>query len=403
MTKQTNIELLNKLASDKSLHELTNTLNEFNIFKVLGIVDREIKHSNFLAWLFDPKENHGLGSRFLKKFLLKYAYLNNNQVLSDDINSFIFNRVIVKREWKDIDILIIIEENNKKFIFIIENKIWARESEDQLKKYQKTISEEFKNKYSEHFIFLAPDEHEKPSDKKWVNYGYSFVENILTDLKTEINNSDVFKIITDYITILKRDILKKDDNVDGLTRKIWKEHRKVLLTIFRKDNDISNALSEEYGEALDVLKRTPTLLHGFEMKFWSELHNKGLTDNEVTFTTEVMKAGELFNYRLAKDTTGLFVQLVPDKKEDRERTKKIYEDLKSTLWRKVKNFRKKDPDFRKKEPYLYEIPLIKIKPNQIFEDIETYDKKKIEDFENKCKEFFKDMEKIENTLAQIAI
>lgn len=40
----------------------------FNPFKVMRNGDHEIRHSNTLAWLFDSKDNHGLGNKFAVRF-----------------------------------------------------------------------------------------------------------------------------------------------------------------------------------------------------------------------------------------------------------------------------------------------------------------------------------------------
>lgn len=42
---------------------------EFNTYDVLRYADYEIRHSNVLAWLLDPAETHGIGTRFLEWFV----------------------------------------------------------------------------------------------------------------------------------------------------------------------------------------------------------------------------------------------------------------------------------------------------------------------------------------------
>ena len=44
-----NINIVEKIAN------LDNDPNNFNVFKILGLTDYEIRHSNFLAWLFNNK------------------------------------------------------------------------------------------------------------------------------------------------------------------------------------------------------------------------------------------------------------------------------------------------------------------------------------------------------------
>ena len=60
---------LEAFVTDPNLEELEQFLSAFNIFSVLSITKNEIRHSNFLAWLFDPNESHALGDTFLVTFL----------------------------------------------------------------------------------------------------------------------------------------------------------------------------------------------------------------------------------------------------------------------------------------------------------------------------------------------
>ncbi len=75
MNAKTDTEYLEDFIHDNSqLEKLESLVDEFNIFTSLKIVDTEIRHSNFLAWLLDPSETHGVGSYFLKSFLKRVAY-----------------------------------------------------------------------------------------------------------------------------------------------------------------------------------------------------------------------------------------------------------------------------------------------------------------------------------------
>lgn len=61
--------------SDRDVSRMELILDKPNIFNALKIVQQEIRHSNFLAWLLNPNENHGLGELFLKDFYEKYLFL----------------------------------------------------------------------------------------------------------------------------------------------------------------------------------------------------------------------------------------------------------------------------------------------------------------------------------------
>ena len=67
----TELAILKELLLDSELlEELKSKVdNSVNIFDILRITNYEIRHSNILAWLFDSKENHGLGESFIKRLI----------------------------------------------------------------------------------------------------------------------------------------------------------------------------------------------------------------------------------------------------------------------------------------------------------------------------------------------
>ena len=62
------IERLEDFCADINVNNINDYViknqNKFNIFKVLKLDNHEIRHSNFLAWLLNPKENHNLQGNF---------------------------------------------------------------------------------------------------------------------------------------------------------------------------------------------------------------------------------------------------------------------------------------------------------------------------------------------------
>jgi hypothetical protein len=70
MTEYENKALKDFLLDISCLNALDNWKDEVNIFDVLKVTNAEIRHSNILAWLLDPNENHGIGDSFLKEFIM---------------------------------------------------------------------------------------------------------------------------------------------------------------------------------------------------------------------------------------------------------------------------------------------------------------------------------------------
>ncbi|AWI43334.1 hypothetical protein BJG88_00295 [Staphylococcus nepalensis] len=50
------------------LNEIQANVDNFNVFEILGTINTEIRHSNMLAWLFNPNEVHGLNDLFINNY-----------------------------------------------------------------------------------------------------------------------------------------------------------------------------------------------------------------------------------------------------------------------------------------------------------------------------------------------
>lgn len=60
---------LQSLCDEPEFRNLRATLDRFDPFKVLQVERQELRHTTTLAWLLDPEQSHGLGERFLRRFL----------------------------------------------------------------------------------------------------------------------------------------------------------------------------------------------------------------------------------------------------------------------------------------------------------------------------------------------
>ncbi|MBO4581022.1 MAG: PD-(D/E)XK nuclease family protein [Bacteroidales bacterium] len=113
---------------------------KYNIFSVLGLETNEVRtHSAFLASLLNPNGNHGVGNAFLDAFVnaMHYEKLQLNTMESS---------VNVEYDTGNGRIDILISDNNKKAI-IIENKIYAGDQPEQLKRYYNYAKSEFTNDF----------------------------------------------------------------------------------------------------------------------------------------------------------------------------------------------------------------------------------------------------------------
>jgi len=130
-------ELLESFIVDnEDLDKLESQLAQFNIFEAIGVIRQELRHSDFLAFILNPSQNHRLEDIFLKR-LLKRVLLeadipidSNYLKLSPvDIDIADLKDAEVRREWKHIDILIHSPSNH--LVCAIENKIDSKEHSNQ--------------------------------------------------------------------------------------------------------------------------------------------------------------------------------------------------------------------------------------------------------------------------------
>src|SRR3989442_14884323 len=91
------------VVENDDLLQLASRIGRFNIFDALCITRVEIRHSNFLAFILDPAESHGLGQLFLKAILmdlLKEASPGLRPLSPIELDGTDLRGVEIQREWK---------------------------------------------------------------------------------------------------------------------------------------------------------------------------------------------------------------------------------------------------------------------------------------------------------------
>ena len=92
----------------------------FNVFDVLRYSEYEIRHSNVLAWLLKPGETHGLGDKFLRRFMESLA--PRPRILKTDFGTEPVNVEEVKREFHYADVAVFLDDDQRTLL-AIENKV----------------------------------------------------------------------------------------------------------------------------------------------------------------------------------------------------------------------------------------------------------------------------------------
>jgi hypothetical protein len=129
---------------------------EFNIFTLTRVIGSELFHSRFLANLLNPTGTHGQGSlfidTFLQHFLDDWYELTHSKLNSEEW------RVHTEKVTSNGNFDIFAMNRYSGMLFIIENKIYASEQENQLRRYHNWMKTETQlmDFPRQHLYFLTP-------------------------------------------------------------------------------------------------------------------------------------------------------------------------------------------------------------------------------------------------------
>jgi len=275
---------------------------EENIFDITGMSRQEIKHSRTLGWLLSAEgEFHRKAFKLFIKNVLHTTQRaideNHYEVDSEYLDSFkkyvYFEepKFQMKNEDKDIDIALE-DLGNKKFI-LIENKIDAGESPDQLKKYREDVTKRMyvankndetdKNKakvskYECFGIFLTkegtePKEDSTDGEKNREFYLIGSYSDIGSALSTVLNQNEMYgwspeqmMIGSHYLDLLKRQNIIEDKEAQERATKIWStpSYKTTLDALIKQENKEANSSNlestfelfksrDQYNNALNIL------------------------------------------------------------------------------------------------------------------------------------------------------
>lgn len=308
--------LYDRLIRDDDFRKIEVGLNAPNIFQILRISKKEIRHSNFLAWLLNPNSNHGLGNIVLRSFL--------NELNIENIN---LDNVEIRREWKFIDLLIILDD----FVVCIENKIFSNEHSDQLKRYKNIIEKEFTNK-KRIFVYLTPFgiSSEQESDS-YVPISYQLIIEILEDIDDKTFgslNQSVRNYINDYITTLNRDVMG-NDKLTELSKKVYIKHKELFDFVYDRKFEINDLL---YTQLINLLESRDYILGSQNKSFvrFTTKEIKHLTYHNKMKNGWSLRESFLFEFVLSPDRNVITFRsaISPcDENYNRERLLEIIMDI----------------------------------------------------------------------------
>ncbi|WP_162160889.1 PD-(D/E)XK nuclease family protein [Leptolyngbya sp. PCC 6406] len=229
-------KLLEQLVvNNADLERLESLLNQFNIFEAVGMVRQEIRHSRFLSFLLNPNAPHHLRDIFLKAFLKQLLLGANNATVSPiDIDIADLTDTEVRREWKNIDILLV--SPGSQIVCAIENKVDSGEHSNQLQRYRQIVQQEFPN-YRQIFVFLTPQgifPDGEADQEHWCVYSYRKVADLIgevCDRHRATLQPEVCTLMQHYSTLINRHLME-DSEIAKLCRDIYLKHQAAIDLIY---------------------------------------------------------------------------------------------------------------------------------------------------------------------------
>ena len=243
-------ELERFVVENDDLLTLESRIGRFNIFDALRITNVEIRHSNFLAFLLDPAESHGQGQLFLKAILmdlLTKAPLESRPLSPIALDGADLRGVEIKREWKHTDIVIKCKE--PQIVVVIENKIGAKEGQDQLSRYRASMEKHYPGAL---YVYLTRDSDE-PSDDAWMPYSYEHVHGVLDRVRKMYGKAigdEVLVFLDHYLNLIGTRFMDNEE-LDKLCQRIYKTHRQALDLIWSRVGTPTTGVLAEVKEVLD--------------------------------------------------------------------------------------------------------------------------------------------------------
>ena len=196
--------LLNQVAiiNKKNTEILDATGGRFNMFRVCGVNHYENTHSAILAEFLNPNGTHGLKSQLLECFI---ETLGNYFTIQN------FNcekaRVHTEHSTEEGRIDILIEDNQNNKAIIIENKIYANDQPEQLKRYNR-YAQIYKNGYQILYLTLLGNDASEQSGGEVPYLPISYKENIINWLEKCVAIASRFPMVREtiiqYINHLKQ-------------------------------------------------------------------------------------------------------------------------------------------------------------------------------------------------------
>ena len=282
-------ELFKKVKTIKDEYDdsASKTGEKFNIFKIIGTLSNEVKHSAFLAELLNVQGSHGQGCKYLNLFL-EQLHIENTDFdakTSKAVVEFRIGHIIEeKKEGGYIDILL--RDNYNQYI-VIENKIYADDQDYQLKRYHNYLLKQTKDDKDKFELFYLNLHGDKPQ------------KNSFDDLKEDAD----YRIITyrDDISAWLKKCLEAEKTNSIMQEAIRQYYNSIKLLT---NQTLSDKMKNEIKDLIknpEYFKTIPDIVDAYE-SLKKDIYNKFFN-----------KFNEIVNKPQVRDKYQLIIPNKPDK------------------------------------------------------------------------------------------
>jgi len=244
------------------IREGGNPQSPLNLFRLLGFCRHELRHSDFLGWLLDPRESHGFGDAFLKYFLEQLLDRKGSD-LPPGVMALDWRDTEVRREFEDVDLLLVNHVHD--CVIVVENKLHAKERAGQLAGYRTLVADYFGKRHLT-TVFLDL-QNRRSSDSKAVHLGYDQLLGFFQKercLSKSLEASQIPTVIAqEYLALLDRKLWVRQKTIDvpppeqaRLAEALWRKFPEAVDSLITAVAEWHKELGAELGRFLHQEART---------------------------------------------------------------------------------------------------------------------------------------------------
>lgn len=311
------------LLDNPDLERLESLLDQFNIFEAIGVIRQEMRHSDFLAFLLAPDQNHGLGDAFARR-LLQRAVLSADDpsllISAIELDVWNLGQLRVLREWHNIDLLLVDDLN--RLAVVIENKISTGEHSNQLARYWKDVTEHYPQ-HSTLGIYLTPDG-SPPTHLSYIPVSYSLVSEViqrLVESRASTLGEAVRTLMEHYAQMLRRHVVT-DSDIARLCRQIYHKHRRALDLIYEHRPDREADIAEMIER---LLRAFPELILDRSSKSRLRFLPRDWDSQTLKVAQDWTRTGRVLLMELWNDPGRLQLRLQLGPSIDEETRRRVYD------------------------------------------------------------------------------